>query len=113
MKNNTNKSGNTEDQIIGLNGQIADRKRAEQRLAETKSGRGKEDLTPDEDETLDELKARLAARAAQDERGELVKSLRGTVTNFLRARKRRQPQILAKSLRSSGERLVLPRKLRG
>ncbi|WP_412465337.1 hypothetical protein [Escherichia coli] len=44
------------DDIINLNGEIAQRKRAEQRLKDAKKGRGKENLTDAEDETLDELK---------------------------------------------------------
>ena len=95
------------DDIINLNGEIAQRKRAEQRLKDAKKGRGSEDLTESEDETLDELKARLAEKAQADEGEAMIKSLRGTVSNFLRSRKRRGPEVMAKSLRN-GQRLVLP-----
>ncbi|EJA9197313.1 hypothetical protein FXI35_005069 [Escherichia coli] len=95
------------DDIINLNGEIAQRKRAEQRLKDAKKGRGSEDLTESEDETLDELKARLAKRAQSDDGDALVKSLRGTVSNFLRSRKRRAPELMTKSLRNN-QRLVVP-----
>ncbi|HBZ7476286.1 TPA: hypothetical protein MM026_005190 [Klebsiella pneumoniae] len=95
------------DDIINLNGEIAQRKRAEQRLKDAKKGRGSEDLTESEDETLDELKARLAKRAQSDSGDALVKSLRGTVSNFLRSRKRRAPELMTKSLRNN-QRLVVP-----
>lgn len=95
------------DDIINLNGEIAQRKRAEQRLKDAKKGRGKENLTDAEDETLDELKARLAKRAQSDDGDALVKSLRDTVSNFLRSRKRRAPELMTKSLRNN-QRLVIP-----
>ena len=95
------------DDIINLNGEIAQRKRAEQRLKDAKKGRGSEDLTESEDETLDELKARLAEKAQADEGEAMIKSLRGTVSNFLRSRKRRAPELMTKSLRTN-QRLVIP-----
>lgn len=95
------------DDIINLNGEIAQRKRAEQRLKDAKKGRGSEDLTESEDETLDELKARLAEKAQADEGEAMIKSLRGTVSNFLRSRKRRAPELMTKSLRNN-QRLVIP-----
>lgn len=105
--NKINKTHAVEDEIIALNGDIAERHRAEARVKDAKKGRGKENLTDAEDETLDELKARLAKRAQSDDGDALVKSLRGTVSNFLRSRKRRGPEVMAKSLRN-GQRLVLP-----
>jgi len=105
--NKINKTHAVEDGIIALNGEIAERHRAEARVKDARKGRGKENLTDDEDETLDELKARLAKRAQSGDADELVKSLRGTVSNFLRSRKRRGPELMTKSLRN-GQRLVLP-----
>ncbi|QXC36163.1 hypothetical protein [Aeromonas sp. FDAARGOS 1407] len=100
-----------DDGIINLNGEIADRERAEQKLLAAK-GSGKERLTDDEDETLDELKAKLAKRAKLAESGDpgsleqMTKSLGHSISNFLRRRVRRE-QTMAKSLRA-GKRLVLP-----
>lgn len=105
--NKINKTHAVEDGIIALNGEIAERHRAEARVKDAKKGRGKENLTDAEDETLDELKARLAKRAQSGDGDTLVKSLRGTVSNFLRSRKRRGSEVMAKSLRN-GQRLVLP-----
>lgn len=102
-----NKTHAVEDGIIALNGEIAERHRAEARVKDAKKGRGKENLTDAEDETLDELKARLAKRAQSDDGDALVKSLRGTVSNFLRSRKRRAPELMTKSLRNN-QRLVIP-----
>lgn len=108
-----NKTHAVEDGIIALNGEIAERHRAEARVKDAKKGRGKENLTDAEDETLDELKARLAKRALtaetnkSDDGDALVKSLRGTVSNFLRSRKRRAPELMTKSLRNN-QRLVIP-----
>lgn len=102
-----NKTHAVEDGIIALNGEIAERHRAEARVKDAKKGRGKENLTDAEDETLDELKARLAKRAQSDDGDALVKSLRDTVSNFLRSRKRRAPELMTKSLRNN-QRLVIP-----
>ncbi|HEC2553939.1 TPA: hypothetical protein R2K55_005774 [Raoultella ornithinolytica] len=102
-----NKTHAVEDGIIALNGEVAERHRAEARVKDAKKSKGRENLTPEEDETLDELKARLAKRAQYDDGDTLAKSLRGTVSNFLRSRKRRGPELLAKSLRSV-QRLVIP-----
>ncbi|HDX8858936.1 hypothetical protein [Klebsiella variicola] len=107
--NKINKTHAVEDGIIALNGEISERHRAEARVKDAKKGRGKESLTDAEDETLDELKARLAKRAQCDDGDTLVKSLRGTVSNFLRSRKRRGPELMSKSLRND-QRLVLPKK---
>lgn len=69
-------------------------------------------LNGDENETLDELKARLAKHATLAASGDpeameqMAKSLNRSVSNFLRCRGRRE-QPLAKSLRP-GLRLVLP-----
>ncbi len=105
------KNHNIEDSLIHLNGEIAERKRTQARIKDAKKSGTERELTAEEDETLDELKARLAARAKTDEHGELAKSLRGTVSNFLRRRKRR-PELMAKSLRHD-QRLVLRKKVRG
>ncbi|EFH7885929.1 hypothetical protein GS631_22500 [Escherichia coli] len=105
--NKINKLHSAEDSIIALNGEIAERHRAEARVKDAKKCRGKENLTDAEDETLDELKARLAKRAQSDDGDALVKSLRGTVSNFLRSRKRRAPEMMTKSLRNN-QRLVVP-----
>ncbi|HCB0656096.1 TPA: hypothetical protein ACGPHA_003168 [Klebsiella variicola] len=105
--NKINKTHAVEDGIIALNGEIAERHRAEARVKDAKKGRGKENLTDAEDETLDELKARLAKRVQSDDGDALVKSLRGTVSNFLRSRKRRAPELMTKSLRNN-QRLVIP-----
>lgn len=105
------KHSDIDDGIIHLNGEVADRKRAEQKLKDTK-GSGKERLTDDEDETLDELKTRLSKRAKLAASGDpeameqMTKSLGHSISNFLRRRVRRE-QPLAKSLRA-GQRLVLP-----
>ncbi|UTJ49788.1 hypothetical protein NLZ15_22715 (plasmid) [Atlantibacter subterranea] len=111
--NKINKTHAVEDGIIALNGEIAERHRAEARVKDTKKSRGAEDLTDAEDETLAELKARLAERAKSGEYDALAKSLRGTVSNFLRSRKRRGPELMAKSMRHDPRRLVLPKKVRG
>lgn len=107
------KHSDTDDGIIHLNGEVADRKRAEQKLKDAK-GSGKERLTDDEDETLDELKTRLSKRAklavasgdpeAAMERDDQEPG--APISNFLRRRVRRE-QPLAASLRA-GRRLVLP-----
>ncbi|MGY3806829.1 hypothetical protein ACWNG8_06830 [Aeromonas veronii] len=103
-----------DDGIIHLNGEISDRKRAEQKLKDA-NGSCKERLTDDEDETLDELKAKLAKRAKRAKQAasgdpeameQMTKSLGHSISNFLRRRVRRE-QPLAKSLRA-GQRLVLP-----
>lgn len=108
MTNKINKTTHAvEDGIIALNGVIAERHRAETHVKEVKKSKGRERLTPEEDETLDELKARLADRAQSDELATLAKSLRGTVSNFLRSRKRRGSELLIKSL-GKGQRLGLP-----
>ncbi|MGL6564823.1 hypothetical protein [Aeromonas dhakensis] len=105
------KHSDIDDGIIHLNGEISDRKRAEQRLKDA-NGSCKERLTDDEDETLDELKAKLAKRAKQAASGDpeameqMTKSLGHSISNFLRRRVRCE-QPLAKSLRA-GQRLVLP-----
>lgn len=106
-----NKSHDIEDGIIHLNGEIAERNRATQRLNDAKGG-GKEPLTKEENETLDELTARLARRAKLASSGDteameqMTKSLSASVANFLRRRVRRD-QLLVKSLRHN-QRLVLP-----
>ena len=107
-----NKHTDINDGIINLNGEIAQRKGAEKRLKEAAKSSGKEKLTDDENETLDELKVRLAKRAKLAASGDpeameqMAKSLNRSVSNFLRCRVRRE-QPLAKSLRA-GQRLVLP-----
>jgi uncharacterized protein with von Willebrand factor type A (vWA) domain len=106
------KNDNIEDSFIHLNGEIAERKRIQARVKDAKMNGTDSELTREEDETLDELKARLAARAKTDEHSELVKSLRGTVSNFVRRRKRR-PELMVKSLRHDERRLVLRKKVRG
>ena len=104
--NKTNKTHAVEDDLIALNGQIADRKRAEQRLKEVKKSAGRGDLTEEEDETLEECEARLAKRSPAEKCEAMAKSLTGTVSNYLRCRKRRGSELLAKSLRSD-QRLVV------
>lgn len=108
--NKTNKTHAVEDDIIALNGQIAERKRAELRLQDAKKPKGREDLTPGEDETLEECEARLAKRTDAEKAEAMVKalgySLRGTVSNFMRRRKRHGGELLAKSLRGD-HRLVI------
>ncbi|UVF21363.1 hypothetical protein HPT29_009655 [Microvirga terrae] len=112
--NKINKLHSAEDSIIALNGEIAERRRAEARIKDAKASSGRENLTPEEDETLEECKARLARRTKSDECAALAKSLRGTLSNFLRSRKRRHPELMAKSLKVIDERrLVLPKKVRG
>lgn len=64
----------------------------------------------DPDETLEELKARLADRAQAEECDRLTKSLRTTVSNFMR-RRTRYERPLAKALRQD-LRLVLPTTIR-
>lgn len=105
--NKINKTHAVEDSIIALNGDIAERRRAEDRVKDARKSKGRENLTTEEDETLEECKARLAEKAKAGEGEAMIKSLRGTVSNFLRSRKRRGPEILTKSLRR-GQRLVLP-----
>lgn len=107
-----NKHTDINDGIINLNGEIAQREGTERRLKEAAKSSGKEKLTDEENETLDELKARLAKRAKLAASGDpealkqLTKSLGHSISNFLRRRVRRE-QPLAKSLRA-GQRLVLP-----
>lgn len=103
MKNDIN------DQIINLNGDIAARKRDEVRLKEAR-GQEETNLSPDEDETLDELKARLAKRAKKKEGGEqFTKSLRSleAITAKVTGKHHRSTGMLAKSLRNSPLHLVL------
>lgn len=95
-----------EDALIALNGQIADRKRAEARVKDVKKSKGREDLTPGEDETLEECEARLAKRTDAEKCEVIAKSLHITCSNFLRRRARRGPKLMAKSLRGD-QRLVV------
>lgn len=104
--NKTNKTHAVEDDLIALNGQIANRKRAEERVKDAKKVKGREDLTPGEDETLEECEARLAKRTDAEKCEVIAKSLRITFSNFLRRRARRGPQLMAKSLRGD-QRLVV------
>lgn len=97
---------NAEDRMISLNGQTASRERAETRLSYLSEKRDTSGLTADEISELEAIAEQLRSIAACD--GDtLVKSLRGTVSNFLRSRKRRAPELMAKSLRNN-QRLVVP-----
>lgn len=107
---NTQKDlGTTEDRLISLNGQIASRERAELRLKHL-SDKRTSGLTADEAAELEAITAELQ-KLAGDKCDEMIKSLNGSVSNFLRRAKRR-PELMVKSLRSE-QRLVLPRKIRG
>lgn len=103
MKNDIN------DQIINLNGDIAARKRDEARLEEAR-GKEETDLSPDENETLDELKARLAKRAKKKAgEDQFTKSLRSleAITAKATGKHHRSARILAKALNNEPRRLVL------
>lgn len=104
--NNINKTHAVEDDLISLNGQIAERKRAEARVKDAKKSTGREDLTQEEDETLEECEARLAKRSPSEKCDTLAKSLRLTCANFLRRRKRKGPDLMIKSLHGD-QRLVI------
>ena len=107
MTNKINKTHDVEDSLIALNGQISNRKHAEAKIKDAKKSKRRENLTPEEDETLEECTARLAKIAKTNSGDAIMKSLNGTVSNFLRSRKRRAPELMTKSLRN-GQRLVLP-----
>ena len=104
---NTQKDlGTIEDRMISLNGQTASRERAESRLKHLSDKRAS-GLTADEAAELEAITAELQKLAGEKCDG-MIKSLNGSVSNFLRSRKRRGPEVMAKSLRN-GQRLVLPR----
>lgn len=100
--------GTIEDRLISLNGQTASRERAESR-SKYLSDKRASGLTADEAAELDAITAELE-RIAGAECDAMIKSLNGSVSNFLR-RTRRRPELMAKSLRPS-QRLVV-RKSRG
>lgn len=108
--NSKNELGTIEDRLISLNGHTASRERAETRLSYLSEKRDTSGLTADEIAELDAITAELQKVASEKCDG-MIKSLNGSVSNFLRRTKRR-PELMAKSLRSQ-HRLVLPRKIRG
>ncbi|WP_313050886.1 hypothetical protein [Atlantibacter subterraneus] len=107
---NTQDFGTIEDRLISLNGQAASRERAETRLSYLSKKRDTSGLSADEIAEIYAIAAELR-KLASDECDGMMKSLNGSVSNFLRRTKRR-PELMAKSLRNP-RRLVLPTKVRG
>lgn len=111
MKNSDIALQAAEDRLISLNGHTASRERAQTRLGYLSEKRDTSGLTAEENAELDAIAEQLR-EIAGGECDRLVKSINESFSNFLRRRKRRPPEVMAKSLKNQ-QRLVLPRKIRG